>query len=60
MELWHGFRQECFEFEGRKAIVVFPETPDEKKNWTLKDGRLSNSSQKHRWKQAACQIATAS
>ena len=36
MELWHGFRQECFEFEGRKAIVVFPETPDEKKNWTLK------------------------
>ena len=36
MELWNGFRQEKFVFEGVEAIVVFPEKPDEKKNWMLK------------------------
>ena len=36
MELWHGFKSEAFEFEGYEAIIVFPKTPDEKKNWALK------------------------
>ena len=36
MELWHGFESKSFEFEGYKAIIVFPKTPDEKQNWALK------------------------
>ena len=36
MELWHGFKSEAFEFEGYEAIIVFPKTHDEKKNWALK------------------------
>jgi len=36
MGFWHGFRQESFQFEGRKAILVFPETAEPGKNWTLK------------------------
>lgn len=33
---WYGFLAEEFEFEGRKAIVVFPQKADEAKNWALK------------------------
>ena len=36
MELWHGFEFESFVFEGHEAILVFPTTADEKKNWALK------------------------
>ena len=36
MDLWHGFRSESFKFEGYDAIIVFPNTPDEKKHWALK------------------------
>lgn len=35
-ELWNGFQQERFEFEGREAILVFPEHADEGKHWSLK------------------------
>jgi len=34
--VWNGFRRLDFTFEGRDAILVFPETPNEKKNWLLK------------------------
>lgn len=34
--LWHGFKKEEFEFEGRKAIIVFPEKADEKKSLMIK------------------------
>lgn len=33
---WNGFPCEIFDFEGKEAMLVFPEKPDEKKNWTLK------------------------
>ena len=33
---WHGFEAEEFEFEGRKAVLVFPKTPEAEGNWTLK------------------------
>ncbi|MCQ2432380.1 MAG: alpha/beta hydrolase [Clostridia bacterium] len=33
---WFGFPCESFTFEGKDALIVFPETPDEKRNWTLK------------------------
>ena len=33
---WNGFRQIKFSFEGREAILVFPETANENKNWLLK------------------------
>lgn len=33
---WHGFEADEFEFEGRKAIVVFPKKPEPEENWTLK------------------------
>jgi len=36
MENWFGFRCEEFLFEGRNALIVFPETPDADRNWTLK------------------------
>ncbi len=36
MEKWNDFDKIEFDFEGQKAILVFPETPDEKKNWMLK------------------------
>lgn len=36
MELWHGFKMESFEFEGKDAIVVFPDKAEAEKNWTLK------------------------
>ena len=34
--LWNGFRRIDFEFEGREAILVFPDKPNENKNWLLK------------------------
>jgi len=34
--LWHGFKAVEFEFEGKYAILVFPEKADEAKNWMLK------------------------
>ena len=34
--LWNGFKRIDFEFEGREAILVFPETPEENKKWMLK------------------------
>ena len=34
--LWNGFKKIEFEFEGRVAIVVFPEKANEDKNWLFK------------------------
>jgi len=34
--IWNGYKSEVFQFEGKKAIVVFPEKADEKKNWLIK------------------------
>ena len=34
--LWNGFKRIDFECEGREAILVFPETPDKKRNWLIK------------------------
>lgn len=34
--LWNGFKRIDFEFEGMDAILVFPDTPNENKNWLLK------------------------
>ena len=34
--IWHGYRQETFEFEGMRATLVFPEKANENKSWTLK------------------------
>ena len=33
---WNGFRRIDFIFEGREAILVFPENPNENKNWLFK------------------------
>ena len=33
---WNGYRRIDFEFQGREAILVFPDTPNEKKEWMLK------------------------
>lgn len=33
---WHGFKLEEFVFEGRLASIVFPEKPDENRNWAFK------------------------
>ncbi len=33
---WHGFKAEEFTFEGKEAIIVFPEKANEKKSWTIK------------------------
>ena len=33
---WHGFKMDEFTFEGKKAIVVFPEKTNAKKSWTIK------------------------
>ena len=35
-ENWHGFRMERYSFEGREAIVVFPEKAREGSPWLLK------------------------
>ena len=34
--IWNGFKQIIFLFEGREATIVFPERPNENKNWMLK------------------------
>ncbi|MBR3943209.1 MAG: alpha/beta hydrolase [Clostridia bacterium] len=34
--LWNGFKRLDFEFEGREAILVFPDESDKKKNWLFK------------------------
>ena len=34
--LWFGFRRLDFEFEGREAILVLPNEPNESKSWLLK------------------------
>lgn len=36
MDTWFGFRCKKFIFEGRDAYLVFPDTPEEQRNWTLK------------------------
>ncbi len=33
---WNGFKGEEFEFEGKKATVIFPNEADSKRNWALK------------------------
>lgn len=35
-EKWFGFDKKEFEFEGRRAIIVFPKEAEEEGNWTLK------------------------
>ena len=35
--LWNGFKRIDFEFEGREAIVVFPEVPEENKKAVLEN-----------------------
>lgn len=35
-EQWNGFRCERFEFEGKQAILVFPDKADPHGNWALK------------------------
>lgn len=34
--IWNGFKRIDFEFEGREAILIFPEKANENKNWLLK------------------------
>lgn len=34
--LWNGFKRIDFTFEGKEAILVFPKTANENKNWLLK------------------------
>ncbi len=34
--LYNGFRRIDFTFEGREALLIFPEQPNENKNWLLK------------------------
>ena len=34
--LYNGFRRIDFTFEGREALLIFPDKPNEKKNWLLK------------------------
>lgn len=33
---YHGFRRGDFEFEGRHAIIVFPDDPEPRRRWILK------------------------
>ena len=33
---WNGFKRIDFEFEGREAILVFPDAPNKDKNWLFK------------------------
>jgi len=33
---WNGFKRIDFEFEGREAILVFPDKPNDLKNWLFK------------------------
>ncbi len=34
--IWNGFKRLDFEFEGKKAILIFPHTPNQEKHWLLK------------------------
>lgn len=34
--IYNGFRRIDFTFEGREALLIFPEKPNENKNWLLK------------------------
>ena len=34
--VWNGFKRIDFEFEGREAILICPENPNEDKNWLFK------------------------
>ena len=34
--IWNGFKRLDFLFEGREAVLVFPENANENKNWLLK------------------------
>ena len=34
--LWNGFKRIDFEFEGREAILVCPQVPNEDKKWMIK------------------------
>jgi len=34
--IWNGFRRLDFEFEGREAILIFPQKENKNKNWLLK------------------------
>ena len=34
--IWNGFKRIDFTFEGREAILVFPNEPNQNKNWLLK------------------------
>lgn len=36
MDSWNGYRCEEFEFEGKYAIIVFPDTAEAERNWLLK------------------------
>jgi len=36
VNFWHGFESDEFEFEGRKAVLVFPRETDPGRNWLLK------------------------
>lgn len=36
METWNGFRQRNFIFEGREAVVVFPDEQNRTENWLFK------------------------
>lgn len=33
---WNGFKCEWFEFEGKKAVIVFPHEAESERNWLLK------------------------
>lgn len=38
MERWRDkYRMERFDFEGREAIIVFPNDPDSRRRWVLKE-----------------------
>ncbi len=34
--LWNGFKRIDFKFEGREAILVFPQVPIKNKKWMIK------------------------
>jgi len=33
---WYGYRGVAFEFEGKRATLIFPEQPNQNRDWTLK------------------------
>ena len=34
--LWNGFKRIDFKFEEKEAILIFPEKPNNEKNWLFK------------------------